>query len=144
MSRVHPACLGTAVAKAVADEVLASAAARGLTVSVAIVDERGFDLVVLRGAGASWFTPDAARAKARTAAAFARSSESLGGMRKKYPDLFDLIADSLAFAPTCLPGGLPVEVDGHVLGAIGVSGAPPDEDVTLGRDALTRILEGTS
>ncbi|MFW5470228.1 GlcG/HbpS family heme-binding protein [Knoellia sp. CPCC 206435] len=143
MSRTHPASLGTAVAQAVASEVLASAAARGLAVSVAVVDERGFDLVVLRGTGASWFTPDVARTKARTAAAFARSSESLGGMRGQYPDLFELIADTLPFAPTSLPGGLPVEIDGHLLGAIGVSGAPPDEDVALGREALTTMLDHT-
>lgn len=144
MTRAHPAPFGPSAAKAIASEVLASAGARGVAVSVAVVDERGFDLVVLRGEGASWFTPEAARAKARTASAFARSSESVGGMREQYPDLFDLIADTLAFTPTSLPGGLPVEVNGELLGAIGVSGAPPNEDVALGRGALARVIGATS
>lgn len=120
-----------------------SAATRGLAVSVAVVDSHGYDLAVLRGHEASWFTPDVARIKARTAAAFSRSSESLESMRTAYPDLFKVIADTLPFAPTSLPGGLPVEIDGRVVGAVGVSGAQPDQDVALGHDALSSVPGNT-
>jgi uncharacterized protein GlcG (DUF336 family) len=119
--------------------VLESAAQLRLRVSVAVVDERGFDLLVVRGDGASWFTPEVARTKARTAAAFARPSESLSELRAAHPDLFVLLGEGLPFSPTPLPGGQPVRQGDRLIGGLGVSGASPDQDVRLAEAALSAV-----
>lgn len=136
--------LTRARAEALAHSVLESASLRGLRVSVAVVDPRGFDLIVLRGDGSTWFTPEVARTKARTAASFGRPSASLAQMRTAYPDLFDLVSASLPFSATTLPGGLPIEVDGQLIGGLGVSGAQPAEDVDLAQAALIAVLGTTN
>lgn len=131
--------LTPAGAEALVRSVLESAAQLGLRVSVAVVDERGFDLLVVRGDGASWFTPEVARTKARTAAAFARPSESLLELRAAHPDLFVLLGEGLPFSPTPLPGGLPVRQGDRLVGGLGVSGATPDQDVELAVAALSAL-----
>jgi uncharacterized protein GlcG (DUF336 family) len=133
--------LARADVEVLVDAVLQSASERGLRVSVAVVDERGFDLVVVRGDGATWFTPDVARTKARTAAAFGRPTESLGSLKEGYPDLHDLVAEGLPFRPTALPGGLPIKRGTRVVGGLGVSGARPDEDVELAQVALAAAVD---
>lgn len=142
----HPddATLTRARAEALAHSVLESASLRGLRVSVAVVDPRGFDLIVVRGDGATWFTPEVARTKARTAASFGRPSASLVQMREAYSDLFDLVSATLPFSATTLPGGLPIEVDGQLIGGLGVSGAQPAEDVDLAQAALVAVLGAAS
>lgn len=131
--------LTAAGAQALVQSVLESAAQLRLRVSVAVVDERGFDLLVVRGDGASWFTPDVARTKARTAAAFVRPSESLLELRAAHPDLFVLLGEGLPFSPTPLPGGLPVQLGDRLVGGLGVSGATPDQDVELAVSALSAL-----
>ncbi|MFC3984026.1 GlcG/HbpS family heme-binding protein [Streptosporangium jomthongense] len=116
-------------ARAMAEAALARAAQEDLRVSVAVVDALGRDVLVVRGDGATWFTPEVARCKARTAAAFRRDSADLAGLRENYPEVFDLAGDQLPFRPTTLAGGLLLEHDGDPVGAIGVSGATPAQDV---------------
>ncbi|MBC9735197.1 GlcG/HbpS family heme-binding protein [Nocardioides marmotae] len=121
--------LDLSAAEAVAQAALAAARAAGVRVSVAVVDARGADLVVLRDDGASWFTPGVARAKAGTAAAMAAPTAALGDLRTAYPELADLVDDQLPHRFTTLPGGVPLTRDGRTVGAVGVSGAHPDQDV---------------
>lgn len=76
---------------------------------------------------------------ARTAAAFARPSESLLELRAAHPDLFVLLGEGLPFSPTPLPGGLPVHLGDRLVGGLGVSGATPDQDVELATAALSAL-----
>lgn len=43
---------------------------------------------------------------------------------------------------TVLPGGLPITVDGAVVGAIGVSSGTVIEDAEIAGEAVTRFLNG--
>lgn len=129
--------LDRATATRIAEAALAAAAARGLRVAVAVVDERGHDLVVVRGDGAAWFTPAVARTKAATAVAMRSATGELAGLREAYPELFDLVSTQVAHPLTSLPGGLPLMADGRCLGAVGVSGAHPDDDVACAAEAAT-------
>ncbi|WP_091321381.1 heme-binding protein [Geodermatophilus ruber] len=108
---------------------LAHAAATGLRVSVAVVDAGGWDVAVGRGDGAPGFTAGIARAKAGTAAAFRRPSGELAALREVRPEVLELAGEQLAFRPTTLSGGVPVVRDGAVVGAVGVAGATPEQDV---------------
>lgn len=58
--------LGLATSRRIAEAVLDAARRDGQSVSVAVVDNQGHDLVVLRDDSA-WFTAGVARAKARIA-----------------------------------------------------------------------------
>lgn len=128
-------------ARAMAEAALARAAQEGLRVSVAVVDALGRDVLVVRGDGATWFTPEIARCKARTAAAFRRDSADVTALRENYPDVFDLAGDQLPFRPTTLPGGLLLEHDGTLLGAIGVSGATPIQDVQCAKAGIAVLTQ---
>ncbi len=116
-------------ARVAVEAALARAARDDLRVSVAVVDAMGRDVLVVRGDGATWFTPEVARCKARTAAAFRRDSAALAGLRDSYPEVLALAGDQLPFRPTTLPGGILLELGGEIVGAVGVSGATPAQDV---------------
>jgi len=110
-----------------AEAVLAAAEKRaletGARVVIAVVDPYG-ELVALRSTpGAQVASSRVAVDKARTAAIFVRPSRELeaqvGGGR--------LGALALRGA-SALTGGIPLVVDGEVVGAVGTSGETPDED----------------
>ena len=135
--------LGLAAAQDVAAASLAAAAAAGRQVSVAVVDERGHDLVLLRGDGAAWFTPGVARAKAASAAVMRSPTAALGDLRSAYPELADLIDGQLAHPLTTLPGGVPLLLAGRHVGGLGVSGAHPDEDVAFAERGAAALADSS-
>ncbi|QSE72450.1 heme-binding protein [Rhodococcus sp. PSBB049] len=99
----------------------------GVGVCVAIVDDRGHDVMVVRDR-AIWFTAGAARAKAATSALLGMPTSSFAELANEYPDLLPLIQSQVRESITTLPGGVPLTVGGEVVGGIGVSGATPDQD----------------
>ncbi|MGW0173566.1 heme-binding protein [Rhodococcus sp. NPDC003322] len=126
-------------ARAAAEAALAAAQQDGKRISVAVVDHRGHDVLVVRGDGAPWFTAGVARAKAATAALMGAASGDLAGLRAAHPELIDLIGAQTAQPMTTLAGGVPVRLAGVVVGGIGVSGADPDEDVAFARAGLAAL-----
>jgi glc operon protein GlcG len=107
----------------------AKAAELGIRVTVAVVDE-GAHLVALgRMDGAAPLTPQIAEAKAVGAAMLHRDGASLGELAKDRPGFFS-VADRLVRVPI-VPGlgSVLVKSDGKVLGAVGVSGGRPEQDL---------------
>ena len=119
---------------------LEHAGALGVQVAVAVVDLRGADVLVSRSDGATWFTPGVARAKARTAALFERPSDELAVLREKWPELLDVVAADSGRDPVTLPGGVPLRRGGEVVGAVGVSGALPEQDLACARAAAAALV----
>ena len=94
----------------------------GYRVSVAIVDRAGILRVLLRADGAGPHTPDSSRKKAYTSASLRRPTSEFAELIAKKPavqGLRDMNENILI-----LGGGLPVKMDGEVVGGIGVGGAP--------------------
>jgi glc operon protein GlcG len=111
----------------------------GWKVVIAIVDEGGHPLMVHRLDGAQWSSCDTAVGKARAAAAWKRPTRMLEESVNNGRFAFISISQGMAL----LQGGVPVEIDGQVIGAIGVSGvkASDDEIVALaGVHALQAAL----
>ena len=111
----------------------------GWRVVIAVVDDGGHAILVQRLDGAQTSSIDTAVGKARAAVAWKRPTrlleESVNGGRTAFLS----IADGMAL----LQGGVPIEIDGQVIGAIGVSGvkAADDELVALaGVNALKTAL----
>ncbi|RDI16920.1 uncharacterized protein GlcG (DUF336 family) [Rhodococcus sp. AG1013] len=129
MADTKQARLDLAAARRAADAAIDAARRDGNRVSVTVVDARGHDLLVVRDDGAAWFTPGVARAKAATSALIGIPTTAYSGLADAHPALVDLIDAQTQQPLTTLPGGLPVSVDGEVVGGIGVSGAQPEQDV---------------
>jgi glc operon protein GlcG len=107
----------------VATAAEAYAVAHGHRVVIAVVDPSGELVLLRRTAGAQVASSRVAVDKARTAAIFVRPSremeEQVTGGR---------LGALALHGATCLTGGIPLVVDGEVVGAIGTSGETPDED----------------
>ena len=116
--------------------VKAVAKARQLRVlvSCAVVDEFGELVQVDRMDGASPMTVDIAEAKAVTALNFRRPTSSLLSMD---PHVLDSIKEVVKFKILPLAGGVPIVVNGVVVGAVGVSGATSEQDEELARAAVS-------
>ncbi len=127
-STVAVPALSRDAARTGAEAAAAVAAARGVAPVIAAVDAGGALVYLVRPDAAQVASVDVAIDKARTAALFRRPSK----------DFEDQAANGRASAlhlagAVPLQGGLPIVVDGHVVGAIGASGASSaDEDQELG------------
>jgi uncharacterized protein GlcG (DUF336 family) len=111
-------------AMAIADRALGAAAQRGVRITAAVVDRRGEPIQIDAMDGAPTAGEFVARAIAAAAASFQVPS---GEVAARYPGaLFDQVAATLPYAIATIDGGLPIEQDGAVAGAIGIGGAPPD------------------
>jgi glc operon protein GlcG len=115
--------IDTAGAEAVLAAAEAKAAAGGLRVVMAVVDPSGELVALRRTEGAQVASSRVAVDKARTAAIFVRPSREL----EEQVSSGRLGALALHGA-AALTGGIPLRVDGEVVGAIGTSGETPDED----------------
>lgn len=94
----------------------------GYQVSAAVVDRAGVVKALMRGDGAGPHTTDSSRKKAYTAASLRRPTSELAELIATRPAIQALrdMNDQILV----LGGGLPVEIGGEVVGAIGVGGAP--------------------
>ena len=111
----------------------------GWRVVIAVVDDGGHPILVQRLDGAQISIIDTAVGKARAAVAWKRPTrlleESVNGGRHAFL--------SIAQGMALLQGGVPVEIDAQVLGAIGVSGVKASDDEAIaqaGVDALKAAL----
>ena len=117
----------------------AEARRNGWRVVIAVVDDGGHPVVVARLDGAQWSSIDTAVGKARAATAWKRPTRLLEESVNDGRFAFLSISQEMAL----LQGGVPIEIDGQVLGAVGVSGvkASDDEVVALaGVNALKAAL----
>ena len=116
------AVLPLALAQKAAAAGLAKCEEGGYKVSVAVADRGGNLKVLLRGDGAGPHTTDSSYRKAYTAASLRRSTLHLAELITKVPGIQALrdMNDRILI----LGGGLPIELEGEVVGGIGVGGAP--------------------
>jgi uncharacterized protein GlcG (DUF336 family) len=125
-------------AKNIASAAEAEASRNGWAVVIAIVDEGGHLIHLLRRDDTQFGSIEVAIQKAHAAIAFRRPTkvwdEHVAEGRLRYLGL-----------PGTLPieGGLPVVVQGRFVGAVGVSGARSDEDAKVAQAGLDALLKTT-
>jgi glc operon protein GlcG len=117
----------------------ATAAKSGWKVVIAIVDDGGHAIYLQRIDGTQSSSVETALGKAKAAVGFKRPTRILEEMvnNGRYSFL------SAPGNPVLLQGGLPVEIDGQLIGAIGVSGVKASDDEIIaqaGVDALRQAL----
>jgi glc operon protein GlcG len=103
-------------------------------VAIAVVDDGGHPLALLRLDGCAPIGAYIATEKARTAALGRRET-------KQYEDMINGGRTAFLSAPlvATLEGGVPIVVDGQVVGAVGVSGVKPDQDSQVAKAAANRL-----
>ncbi|SFU94131.1 GlcG/HbpS family heme-binding protein [Pseudoduganella namucuonensis] len=121
--------------KKIAVAAEAEAVANKWAVSIAIVDDGGHLLWFQRLDGAAPLSSHIAPAKARTSALGRRET-------KVYEEMINNGRVSFIGVPNVdgpLEGGVPIVVDGHVIGAVGVSGVKSNEDAQIAKAGIAAL-----
>ena len=128
--------LALADVKRIVEASEAEAVKNNWAVSIAVVDDGGHLLWMQRLDGTAPISAHIAPAKARTAALGRRES-------KVYEDIINQGRTSFLSAPELegmLEGGVPIMVDGHCVGAVGVSGVKSPEDAQIAKAGIAALL----
>ena len=104
----------------------AEARARGIGVVIAVVDDGGHLILLHRLDDTQVASVNVGIGKARTAAIYRRPSKDFEDQIRAGRVAALALADS-----TPLQGGVPIRLDGKVIGAIGVSGDTPQVDEAI-------------
>jgi glc operon protein GlcG len=128
--------LSVAETTQILDAARAEAEKNAWAVAIAVVDDGGHPLALLRLDGCAPISSYIATEKARTAALGRRES-------KQYEDMINNGRTAFLSAPLAgtLEGGVPVIVGGQVIGAVGVSGVKADQDAQVAK-AGAGVLNG--
>ena len=135
-----PPSYGPAITLDAAKKVMAAAETEAVRMKwpmvIAIVDSTGHLVMLHRMENAQYGSVKVAQRKAETALDFRRPTKVFedaiagGGAGVRIVTMPDVLA---------LEGGLPILVDGKVIGAIGVSGMRSDEDAQVGRAGIAAL-----
>lgn len=120
--------LSLAAARTIVAAAEAEATARGVGVVIVVVDHAGHIIALTRMDAAQVASVNVGIGKARTAAIYRRPSRVFEEQIKSGRIAALALADA-----TPLQGGVPINIDGQVVGAVGVSGDTPqvDEDIAI-------------
>jgi uncharacterized protein GlcG (DUF336 family) len=127
--------LAQPAAKVIAEAALAECAAQGFHTAVAVIDRAGHLLVLLRDEQANPATIDMARGKAYTALVFRgptlefQKATAEDPARAAQRDVPGILA---------LGGGVPIIVDGEIIGAVASSGSNQTADDACARAGVAK------
>jgi uncharacterized protein GlcG (DUF336 family) len=141
--RAQEASAPSMVSLAMAESIIAAAKAKaeqeGWAMSFAVVDNFGRPVAMVRMDGTRWMTPKVAHSKALTSATFGRPSASVQEFATGRPQLFKNVQKLIGEPLLPAGGGLPIMVDGKLLGGIGASGGTEAEDIEAAQAGLDAI-----
>lgn len=132
-----------------AEKILAAAKTKAremeLKVNIAIVDDGGHLIAFARMDGARPASGTTAMTKAVTAATFRQASGPVPAGTKEPDVLLNVGLQNAAAASggkvTTLLGGVPIEIDGQIVGAIGVGGGTGEQDVVIAKAGISSLVE---
>jgi glc operon protein GlcG len=117
-------------AKKIAAAAVVEAVKNKWPVAIAVVDNHGFLVYYERLDDTQTSSPHIAVEKARTAAMFRRPSRAIEDASKTRVAVLGLPG------ATPVTGGLPIVVDGKIIGGIGVSGVTSEQDEQVAKAGL--------
>ena len=133
----YGAPIGLEAAQALVDRAVEAGRARGFRLAIAVVEPSGELVAFGRMDDVQYGSINVAQAKARSAARF-RASSASAEERLAAGRIALLAIDGIV----PVAGGVPILVDGKVVGAIGVSGASSAQDDEVARAAIAAVLGG--
>ena len=113
----------------------------GIRVTVAVVDEGGLLQALARMDGAPPLSAQIAEAKAVGAALWHRDGASLAQVHQERPGFFNAVAQMVRVPIIPGLGSTLVRRDGTVLGAVGVSGGKPEQDLDCAEAGLKALTK---
>ncbi|PCJ47000.1 MAG: cobalamin adenosyltransferase [Gammaproteobacteria bacterium] len=124
-------------AQAVVNAAIEKAESLDIKINVAVVDSSGNPAAFLRMPGAFIHSIDIAKDKAYTAASFGMTTDKWKGIFEEekmlkigMPNRKRLIV---------FGGGMPIVIDGQIIGAVGVSGGSESQDIECAMAAIESI-----
>ncbi len=136
-----PPAYGAPISIEQAKKVMAGAEAEAKKnnwpVVIAILDSGGNLVMLQRLDNAQWGSIDIAKEKARSAVALRRPTKALQ----------DLVAQGganlrlLNIGYSVLEGGIPIVVDGKIVGSVGVSGVTSQQDAQIGQAGIDALAK---
>jgi len=127
--------LTLAAAKIISSAAEAEAEKNGWKVVIAVVDDGGHLIHLLRRDDTQAASVEIAQGKARTAVAFRRPTKQIedmvNGGRVAFLNVPGLVP---------LEGGVPIMIDGRMIGAVGVSGVASNQDVQICEAGIAALL----
>ncbi len=139
-AQAPPPAYGGAITLEQAKKVMAGAEAEAKKnnwpVVIAILDSGGQLVMLQRLDNTQWGSVEVAKDKARSAVAFRRPTKAFqdligqGGANLR---LLNLTGASM------LEGGIPIVVDGKIVGAVGVSGVTSQQDAQIGQAGIDAL-----
>ncbi|CAM3138115.1 glcG protein [Ectopseudomonas mendocina] len=130
----HKAVLSQSEVSQILQAARSEAQHQGWAVAIAVVDDGGHPLALERLDGCAPIGAYIATEKARSAAIGRRET-------KGYEDMVNGGRTAFVSAPliTSLEGGVPVLVDGQVVGAVGVSGVKAEQDAQVAKAGIAAL-----
>jgi uncharacterized protein GlcG (DUF336 family) len=128
------------LAKTILSTAISKAKEMGKRCSIAIVDDHGWLVALHRMDGAPIPTAEIARDKAWTAATFRIPNAEVSQLGDHKVSGHGFNVQNWNDRLTTIPGGMPILNEGRLIGAIGVCGETPKEDVILCRNILKDIF----
>ena len=120
-------------ARKIIDAARAEAEQRKWNVSIAVVDDGGFLLALERMDGAPLQSAEIATRKAWTSAMVRLPTKTVEEVVKERPALVGFPGQLR------VQGGLPIQVEGECVGAVGVSGVASHEDEQVARAGIAAL-----
>lgn len=129
--------IGVETAKVVVEAAVAEATRRGWKMAVAVVSPSGDLTYYMKMDNTQLASSDISLGKARTSARFRRATEVFyNAMETGHPYVATLQPYVVAS-----PGGIPIVINGEIIGAVGCSGGTGQQDAVVcqvGIDAITQ------
>jgi glc operon protein GlcG len=114
------------------------------TMFIAVVDEMGKLVAFARmGGPTGGFGEKIAIAKAKTAVAYTRDTKDTMERYANYPGNYFISGMSGLYPDEFWggPGGVPIVIDGKLVGGVGVSGSTPENDHKCATEAIATLNE---
>ena len=129
--------LTIAIAEQITHAARSEAQRNGWNVSISVVDDGGHALTLLRMDGCAPIGAYISAEKARSAAIGRRETKGYEDMINNGRTSFLAVAE---ISRGLLEGGVPIVVEGHCVGAIGVSGVKSEQDAQIARAGLAALF----
>jgi glc operon protein GlcG len=123
-------------ARSIIDGAIAYSRGKNMRMGVAVVDVGGDIISADRMDDASSRNVRFAEAKAFASAMYRQTTEALGALYKTRPDRYFGIMNMYGNKVYLVGGGVPIALDGKLVGAVGVAGLPQGEDEAAARAGI--------
>ncbi|MEE8282495.1 MAG: heme-binding protein [candidate division NC10 bacterium] len=115
----------------------------GVPMDIAVVDDGGNLLAFHRMDGAKIASIDIAVSKAYTAAAARTPTHKYGELAQPGGPVFGIFTSNQGRF-SIIRGGLPILIEGQVVGGVGVGAGTPDQDVEVAQAGIDTLLHSLS